>query len=415
MLGISPLRRLFSLVIALTGASACATTGAPTADGAPAAAGPTAGQSAGGDWSGSGGTSGGITIDVDTSMTPPPEGLTEDAACGIGTARARLQQLTLMVMFDRSGRMVNSGSVDPVTMLNRWQRATAALTSFFQNPKAAGLGVALRFFPDNYPVGRCTNAACDVDACARVFVDAGTLTADPAPADAHEAALLDAIAVSAPADGAMGGGEPIHAALEGALSWAATYQAQHDNQKTAVVLVTDGNPLGCNEDFRDIASLAADALAMNGVPTYAIGLADSMGNGANTDLMNQVATAGGTKRAFFVNDSPTSAAVLLDAFDTIRGAALPCDFPLPDATDNGKPVDTTNVNVTFRAIDGEETTFTKAEAEAKCGTEASWYYDDEGAPTRIYLCPTACNLAAHELGAEFEVLVGCKTRIQTPR
>ena len=387
--------------------------GASTADAGTADAGATEADA------GAGGTlearvDGGLQLDLDASL-PPPE-LTEQAACGVGTAVASLRSLNLLVMFDRSGSMVTTSSVDPITGLNRWQTATSGLVSFFGDPHAAGLGVALRFFPDDYGVGRCTNGACDAVACSEVRVELGTLTAEPAPADAQEAALIDAVSLSAPAsDSFLAGGTPISAALDGALRWASAQKRAHADQETVVILVTDGEPLGCAEDFDDISALASDALAAAGVSTYAIGLADSLGNGLNTAHMDQLAKAGGTERAFFINDGPLAASALVDLFSAIRGKSLPCDFPIPEATDEGKPVDPALLNLNFTGADGAQAGFTKVSNAAHCGKALSWYYDDEALPTRISLCPKACALASAEAHAKVEILVGCKPNLEVPR
>lgn len=71
------------------------------------------------------------------------------------------------------------------------------------------------------------------------------------------------------------GGTPIHPALDGALRWARSYAPMHTDQNTVVVFLTDGEPNGCNEDFKDISALAATALMSSGVTTYAIGLKGS--------------------------------------------------------------------------------------------------------------------------------------------
>lgn len=135
--------------------------------------------------------------------------------------------------------------------------------------------MALRFYPDTYPEGVCTNATCDAEGCSKVLVDAGMLTADAAPDDRQEAALIDAIARSAPStENQQSGGTPTYAALDGALRWASAYQTSHQDQKAVVVFVTDGFPVGCDDDTRRISQLAADALAASSVVTHSIGLAD---------------------------------------------------------------------------------------------------------------------------------------------
>jgi hypothetical protein len=381
----------------------------------------TAGTGTSGSTSATGGTGTagtGVVIPTDASADVMEDvDLTEDAACGTGSADASLQPVSMMVMFDRSTSMEEIADED--TGASRWNLASAALTTFFQDPAAADLGVALRFFPHDSPMVGCTADGCEADednglfdyptataACQQVLVDMGTLLADPA--DPHEVALTNAITASAP-DRAQG--TPIYAALGGALEWAKVYQTAHPEQKTVVIFVTDGEANGCNTDPDDIAQLAADALAEANINTYAIGL-----TGASEADMNQLAEAGGTMMSYFIDDGATATADLLAALNAIRGMALSCDFPMPTATDAGMAIDPERVNVTYTAsATGVETTFSKVTDASQCGTTASWYYDDNVAPTRIFLCPAACDAVKADADAKLDILVGCKTIIEPPK
>jgi hypothetical protein len=336
--------------------------------------------------------------------------LDPDAACGIGSADATLRPVSILVMFDRSNSMVRPASVDPVTTLNRWQTATGALKTFLADPGTAGLGLALRFFPDDRPAAGCTMEGCNSAACATPLVEAGMLSAAPAPADDHEARLLAAIDSSTPQlpMGSMAtGGTPISAALDGALSWAAAHQLDHPDGRTVVLLVTDGAPSGCDERIAAITGLAENALAMSGVATYAIGLADSAGEGVHEEDMDAIAEAGGTERAYFVKDGPGAANELLSTLTAVHRQALPCDFPMPEATSKGQEIDVNLVNVTYTSGSGSDSLFTRVPNADTCSQSLSWYYDDETAPTRVLLCPAACELVASDPGAHFEILVGC--------
>jgi hypothetical protein len=391
----------------------------------------TAGQgAAGATGGGSGGASTGgtgIYIPPDASDAAPDVDLTPDAACGTGSADASLSPVNMIVMFDRSTSMNEIADQD--TMATRWNLASAALSAFFADPGAADLGVALRFFPHDSPAVGCSRQGCDMDdeaglenypnataACQQVLVDMGTLLADPAPTDLHEANLVSAVQTSVPMMMGGGGmamtqGTPIYVALGGALNWAMAYQALHTDQKTVVIFVTDGEANGCNENPQDIAQLAADALATSGVTTYAIGL-----TGASEDDMNLLAEAGGTMMSYFIDDGATASADLLAALNAIRGMALSCDFPMPTATDSGMLIDKEQVNVTYTAsTTGVETTLSKVLSAADCGTAVSWYYDNNDAPTRIFLCPAACDVVKADADAKLDILVGCQTIIEPPR
>ena len=198
--------------------------------------------------------------------------VTADNACGIGMASAKLKPVNMLVMFDRSQSMNDNG---------KWPNATAALTSFFQNPGADGLRVALRFFPHDEPAAGCTQDGCDAVACSQPIVPIGELTAD-AGADRYARGRtrdrhrqLGARHGGGNRSGGGGQGTPIYAALDGALRWGTSYQAMHSDEATVIIFVTDGEPNGCDENFDDISKLAADALANSGVKTYAIGLEGS--------------------------------------------------------------------------------------------------------------------------------------------
>ena len=359
-------------------------------------------------------------------ITPPTGGtdggsLPPDAACGADVQQAMLVPVNMFVMFDRSGSM--DDEADETTGATRWELASAALTTFFQDPTAAGLGVALRFFPHDLPAAGCQGddeGACDAAACSEPLVPMSAapttalpmLMTDPAPTDSHEGALVAAIMTSAPGnDPDNGGGTPIYAALDGSLRWASAYQMAHPypQQQTVVVFVTDGAPNGCEEEFDLISALAADAYAATGVTTYTIGL-----TGSNEDDMQQVAEAGNGD-SFFVDDGPTAAQDLVAALQAIQGSVLDCDFAIPVPTDGGM-ADPTQVNVQYTPMTGAmPVPFTRVPSAADCATSQSWYYDDPMAPTRIHLCPNVCDTVRANPTAGISIAIGCATIDEPPR
>ncbi len=243
-----------------------------------------------------------------------------------GVGGGGLESVALFVMFDRSWSMTQCADLTHVATTglacddggpSRWDLASLALQQFVEEPGSAGLGMALRFFPSDEPTPGCNGYStqsppigepnCDADACAKPLVDLGRLTADPAPTDAQEAALVAAIGASAPPGPAAPAPDPqtpTSAALTGAATWATAYHAAHPDEKTAIVLFTDGEPVGCETNPSVIASIAADAHAQ-GVTTYVIGL-----SGASEAVLEQIATAGGTD-AFFVSNGSSLADDLL--------------------------------------------------------------------------------------------------------
>jgi hypothetical protein len=333
-------------------------------------------------------------------------------ACATGTASASLSDVRMLVMFDRSGSM--NDEADENTGASRWDLASAALSGFFQEPSAGGLQVALRFFPHDEPADGCNDDDCDVNACAEPLVPLAVLSTDPAPADAHEAALVMATAAATPPEDNGGGnqgssqGTPISAALSGALAWAAAERMAAPEEKAVVVLVTDGEPNGCEEEIDAIAQLSADAFASAQILTYAIGL-----TGSQESDMDAIAAAGGTTEGIFISDGATAQQELLAALTAIRGSILDCDFPMPEAS-GGLMVDPSQINVNYTPAGGMTTTLGRVPDAASCGTGPGWYYDNPQNPTTILLCPESCNQASGSYDASLEILLGCVTRDRDP-
>ncbi len=316
-----------------------------------------------------------------------------DAACASSTTEASLVTLNMYIMFDDSGSMAQN---------NKWVDASAALNAFFQDPGSAGLKVALRFFPD----GACDNNACDINACATPAVNMAALTSDPAPMDAQEGALVASVNAHGPANG---GGTPLSAALQGAENFAIGYETAHPNQKTVVVLVTDGQPNGCDEDINDISNIAAQA-ATQGVLTFAVGL-----QGSSTAQMNQIAMAGGTNQAVFIGTGTDAEMQLLMALQAIRGTVVTCQFALPMTDQMGKKVDPSKVNVDYTPGGmGNPDTIPQVQKAADCGNKDGWYYDDNNNPTTIILCPKTCQEVQNDMHAKIEILLGCATKMSPP-
>ena len=142
----------------------------------------------------------------------------------------------------------------------------------------------------------------------------------------------------------------------------------------------------------------------SGVTTYAIGL-----EGSNQRQMNLLAAAGGTDSGIFIGAGATAEQELLAALDEIRNETLSCDFPVPEANDASMEVDPSKLNVTFTDGSGRAATFRQVPAQQDCADLGAWYYDDPAAPTRISLCPTACDAVQNDPGAEIQILIGCTT------
>ena len=309
-------------------------------------------------------------------------------SCAATSAEANLIPVNMFIIFDKSGSMKDN---------NKWTNTSTALIDFFKDQGSAGLRVALRFFPDS----GCDGSACDLDVCSQPLVPLAALTTDPAPADSQEEKLISAVQSKSP-----GGATPMYAALGGAERWAADYQTAHPSEKTVVVLVTDGEPNGCDENVNHIAKLAATTMAVNGVLTYAVGLV-----GSAMGTINTIAAAGGTNQGFFVGNGNASAE-LLAALKAIQGSQVACTFQMPTMGTMGETIDPTLVNVNYTPGNGgPAVTFGQVANQAACTAQTGgWFYDNPAKPTTITLCPTTCTSVQADQKAKIQILLGCATK-----
>jgi hypothetical protein len=97
----------------------------------------------------------------------------------------------------------------------------------------------------------------------------------------------------------------------------------------------------------------------------------------------------------------------------VSSASIPCVYELPDPPE-GETFDPMKVNVTFTSGAGVETTLPRAIDEARCTSaagvpERAWFYDDTEAPTRILMCPAACDLVESDGTGQVVIILGCDT------
>lgn len=335
----------------------------------------------------SGSDTGGAGGDVFNPISSSGTSMGTGNTCAATGEEANLVPINMFIMFDKSGSMLDN---------NKWTNSTKALIDFFKDQGSAGLRVALRFFPDT----GCDATACSIDVCSAPLVPLASLSAADAPTDAQEEALINAVKSKSPA-----GGTPMFVALGGAEQWATVYQTAHPSEKTVVVLVTDGEPNGCDENVSHIAKLAAEAKSTNNVLTYAVGLA-----GSNTNTMNTIAMAGGTTQGFFIGNGNASAD-LLAALKAIQGSQVACTFQMPTMGTNGEKVDPKLVNVNYTPGDGgAPVTFGQVPTAGDCTAQTGgWFYDDPAKPTTVTLCPTTCASVQADEKAKIEILLGCAT------
>ena len=318
-------------------------------------------------------------------------------ACSGGVSQAVFRRVNMFISFDKSGSMAGT----------RWNGSVAALTSFFQDPATAGLGVALEYFGlgANLTVNGlntgdgCPGASCGVTACSNPMIPLGVLTAATGVADPQEDALIRSLAVG------PGGGTPSYPALRGAYDAALARQAAAPEEYNVVIFVTDGEPAECFYQGGTAAStnqrLALEAEQMylgSEIPTYTVCM-----TGANCTALDEIASRGGTGQAFTIDSANTTqvATDLKNALLAIAGSNASCVFELPNVGGFNPNAST----VVYTPSMGASQNLSRQTDAGSCG--AGWYFDDPLNPTGITLCPSTCSTIQADPAARIEVGLGC--------
>ena len=173
-------------------------------------------------------------------------------------------------------------------------------------------------------------------------------------------------------------------------------------KRTEAPLTCAGGSGPCCPTLSDAVEAASDCFNSKAlIKTYVLGVGPLLGN------LEEIAIAGGTGHAYLVEGGNVAAEVL-DALNSIRGAALPCQFELPEPP-AGQELALDQVNITYANPVCEPSHYYYVETREQCGDEGGWYYDDAVAPERIELCPSSCDQVSTP-GGRLLFTVGCETR-----
>jgi hypothetical protein len=284
--------------------------------------------------------------------------------CGGDRYKTEKSPLDIYVMFD-----------DSASMVPWWVVVTEGFGDFLNDPGSAGIGVGIQYFGSN----------CDPAFYATPRVPIAPLPGNGAAIqNSHPTFPLESTAT--------------YPAMVGAIQHARAWQNGHPDRKVVVLLATDGEPADCNSTVQNVSQAAADGLLGSpSIPTYVVGM------GLPLTTLNDIARAGGTSQAFLVD--PNSRQVLAQALQAIRGAALPCDYVLP----NGGNVEPNKVNVDFTPLGGVPTRLPNVGDASRCSASGGWYYDEPQAPRRAILCPDSCSSSNASSGGQVDVILGCDT------
>jgi Cys-rich repeat protein len=337
--------------------------------------------------------------------------------CGCGGIAAEQElvggALDIYMIFDRTASMGEdcdyvAGDTPPVQ--SKACFATYALPNYLINvPQAVDTRLAFQFMSlASAPTG------CD-----------GALYATPAfPMTQLPLTANDPI-IQAISNETFAGG--FGTQIEGALRGLAMYTAGNvtAGREMIGVLMTDGDPNGCEGDVGNLSQIIADHLAATGIRTFIIGM-----EGATDANLEQYGLAGGAEGhndycgsvappCHYWNTGNGSGDAIGAALQAIisQAAPLPCDFDVVNLTPPaGQTLDYGKVNVKLTDPAGNATLIGQVQDAAACpaGQEA-WYYDNPSAPTNLQLCPGTCDLVTGAAqGSRVSVVVGCTPTIVIP-
>jgi hypothetical protein len=312
----------------------------------------------------------------------------------------------MFIMQDKSGSM--SGQNGQNGGRNIWVPVTDAIKTFVNSPQSAEIGVGLGYFPINAPSCQqgsgecdCTTIANDCSSCR--LADYGTPDVPIQILPGAAAQIVQSLDAHGPS-----GATPTRPALEGALQYALAHAQANPDRKVIVVLATDGQPNDCQSNVNNVSTVARNAFqGTPSVQTYVVGI-------GNTGNLNAIAQAGGTGTALIV-DSANAGQQFLDAMNQIRGAALTCEFTVPQPGP-GQTFNASEVNVYFYPTSGTGGGIIyKVDNAGACDpVSGGWYFDDNANPTRVFLCDASCNSIKATPG-RIELELHCPSVAPPPR
>jgi hypothetical protein len=183
----------------------------------------------------------------------------------------------MYIMFDRSGSMGSDCNIGQTTN-SKWCKAINALSGYFKSAGAKDQAAALQFFPlPNHDVALCKSGDTYV---VPALPTAGQFTT--LPSNSFDA-LLDSTTTD---NGNQNKGTPTEAAIRGLTRF--TDANRRGGRVTIGILITDGNPNGCDQNLTNLSNLLAAHLQATKIRTYVIGM-----EGASFDNIEKIAQGGG--------------------------------------------------------------------------------------------------------------------------
>ncbi len=352
-----------------------------------------------------GGNPDGSLPDVEFVYIPPvkPPG----DACAVATETASLKKLDMYVILDRSTSMaapqVNTNKGDcniGETVNSRWCKAINALSSYFNSPVAAGHAAALNFFP--------INNFCDGTGYTTAYIPSGNGFYGLPTTQFN--ATLNAVVLA--------GATPTEAALRGIIGFTSNGVNQRAGRITTGILVTDGDPVGCDTNINVLAGLLQNHYLTYGLQTFIVGMAganfsnlEAIAAGGNAPLhadnvgsvTNACGDGPGPCRHWNIGEGDGNA--LAEAMKQIQGFAIACQYSMP--VPQAGAIDPNDVVVEYWQNGVQPAkTLTRVTGAGACVADG-WYYDDNASPSTIQLCPAQCTAVRADENAKINLMLGC--------
>jgi len=329
--------------------------------------------------------------------------LTSDSSCAQIVTTATPKPLDMYVMLDQSGSMGADCNLGSATA-SKWCYAINALSTYFASPGATGNAAALQYFA--LSGGTCAGLGYDtaeVPGAGTGYVSLPSSAFDSS-LNAHAPSTLT----------------PTEGALRGIVGFTSKPINRRLDRSTIGILITDGDPVGCDDSVTNLAKILSDHHAVTGIPTFVIGMP-----GANFNNLEVIAAGGnapqhadvvgtlndacgdgaGPCRAWNVGNG--NAAAFVEALKAIQGLAVGCSYTVPKVSDAGV-VNPDIVKIEY-LVGGlaPAKPLNRVLDVTKCVADG-WYYDNNAAPTTIRFCPAACNVVLADTKAQINVLLGCQ-------
>ncbi len=337
-----------------------------------------------------------------TSQAAVPEA---EKACATTTGTATPLEVHLVMLVDKSGSMCQTNPADDCSSqtttcdcnstASKWQQAIGALGGFFGSKEAKGLFASVIAFPQFPNFDLFGDGFCKAD-----MYDS-PITPEVALPDA--AGRLRGALASLTGEGST----PTKDALSGAAKWALQVRQKVGARgRVAIVIATDGLPLGCSDEGNIGAAAQVATQLKPTIPTFVVGVGD------NLTGLNALAAAGGTGQAIFATGAGSAVGgKIAAALASIRTSVVQCEYTLP-APPAGQTFDPVKVNVNVTRTGGAATPLKYSK---DCTVPNAWQYDNPAAPTKIRLCKTTCDGIQSDAQAVVSLQLGCATRGDAPR